>query len=185
VTTIRSFNWPADAVQLAALDTSFVTRRRYQLTRLDLGFSLQPSALPSVFEKRYPLDAGRLVKSRASFVAEGPEGLVGVLALSYSEWNRRAVIDHLYVDRLARRGGVGTQLLQAARRVAQTWDARELWAETQNVNPEGIEFYRSRGFELCGVDTSFYDPLETREEVAVFLALPLANGPEHGKASGA
>ena len=43
-------------------------------------------------------------------------------------------------------------------------------AETQNVNHSAVQFYLAAGFRLCGLDDSFYDPVEHPGEVALFFA---------------
>lgn len=99
--------------------------------------------------------------------------MLGVAALTLQDWNRRAVISHLYVERSARGHGIGTGLLWEVRRRAETLGARCLWLETQNVNTPAIRFYHRHGFVCCGVDTMLYDPRHTPNEIAVFFALTL------------
>jgi len=76
-------------------------------------------------------------------------------------WNRRAKLRHLYVTAEARRIGVGHALLTAAIGAARDRNARCVWVETLTVNYGAVQFYRSAGFEWCGLDTSLYDPSAT------------------------
>ena len=109
----------------------------------------------------------------ACVIAEREGRALGLLAVNRSAWNRRAIVAHLYVDRAARKGGIGTAFIEEARAIAEAWGARSLWVETQNVNPAGIDFYRRRGFTFCGADISLYDPNLAGDEVAVFFELRL------------
>ncbi len=99
--------------------------------------------------------------------------MVGVAALAFEEWNRRAVISHLYVDRTERGRGVGSLMLAELRTRAYKLDARCLWVETQNINVPAIRFYEHRGFVFSGLDTTLYDTRQIASEIALFLSMPI------------
>ena len=51
---------------------------------------------------------------------------------------------------------------------------RGLWLEVTNHNLPAIRFYQRVGFELCGVDTSLYDPEgDASGECALFFFRPI------------
>jgi ribosomal protein S18 acetylase RimI-like enzyme len=53
---------------------------------------------------------------------------------------------------------------------ARTADVRIIVCETQSANVPAIRFYRRMGFELDGVDMSYYSNTDVeRGEVAVFM----------------
>ncbi len=95
--------------------------------------------------------------------------------MRFEEWNRRAVIAHLYIDARARGQGIGTRLVQELRALAIEHGARQLFVETQNVNFPAVRFYERNGFTLVGLDTSLY---EDASEMALFLAISCARDPE-------
>ena len=58
--------------------------------------------------------------------------------------------------------------------VAKAEGLRILVCETQNTNVPAIVFYRSVGFEVGGVDLSYYTNRDVEDEVAVFMKRKLA-----------
>ena len=167
--TLRPLVLPADHAPLERMDLSFTAHEIYAVERHPNSFVLVEQPLLPPLEKRYELEWSEPAASAYAIVAEYAGQVVGVGALTISEWNRRATLAHLYVDRASRGAGIGTQLLEALAREAAGRGVRALWVETQNVNVPAIRFYRARGFELCGLDTSLYDPMLAPGETAVFL----------------
>ncbi|MEO7717723.1 MAG: GNAT family N-acetyltransferase [Capsulimonas sp.] len=168
---VRSARWPGDLAAVAAMDRSFVTDRRYCVVRGDLSFHLALETVDPPLHKRYDLDLSERQSWDCALVAEQGGGPIGFAAARYAEWNRRVIIDHLYVAPYARGAGVGRVLLSALDSFAHSRGARCLWLETQNVNYPAIQFYRRAGFTLCGFDDSLYDPpLLGPEETALFFS---------------
>ena len=101
----------------------------------------------------YPLpDPDHLRGMAHVAVAELGGGLVGAVAVERSEWNRRLVVDPLYVAAGARGRGVGRALLASAIEFARARRARCLWVETQNINYAAVQFYQRCGFTFVGLD---------------------------------
>ena len=170
---LRPCRFPEDLGSLLALDTSFTTDRVFHLKQANHGFKLDEVAAEPPLHKSYSLvDAVALMPGQDSVtIAELNDGVVGVAAVTVEEWNRRAVLHHLYVTREARRIGVGHALVTSAIRVARERSARCIWVETQTINYAAVQFYRSMGFEWCGFDTSLYDPSDAGvDEVALFFS---------------
>lgn len=157
---LRPLRWPDDREALRTLDISFTTQRVYHLHATERSFALEDTALPSAIHKAYDLDAelDRFPSYEYVVIAEVDAVLVGVATLAFERWNRRAILWHLLVNALYRRRGIGRTLMDDVVRMAQTYHARCLWLETQNINYGAIQFYRSVGFQLCGLDQSLYDP---------------------------
>ena len=108
--------------------------------------------------------------------APGPPAvpeLVAAAATTYAAWNRRQVLDELHVAPAHRRRGHARTLIEAVLRIAGANGARELWAETQNVNHPAVQAYRRLGFTLTGLDTTLYGTTET----ALFLSRPIECSP--------
>ncbi|MBC7896285.1 MAG: GNAT family N-acetyltransferase [Cytophagaceae bacterium] len=183
--TLRPLALPSDQVSLERLDLSFISHAMYLVERLPNGFALveRPSSPP--LENRYQIDWAELTSAAFAIVAEHAGHLVGIGALTITEWNRRATLAHLYVDRASRGKGVGTQLLEALASEAQRRNLRALWVETQNVNVSAIAFYRAHGFKLCGLDTSLYDPDLAPGETAIYFVRALEDSRHQTLTAGA
>jgi ribosomal protein S18 acetylase RimI-like enzyme len=92
-------------------------------------------------------------------------------AVNLEQWNRRAVIWHLYVSPEWRGRGVGRALIDDIVVYARDNNARCLWLETNNLNYPGIQFYTRLGFRWCGLDETLYDPQgEASGEIALYFA---------------
>jgi GNAT superfamily N-acetyltransferase len=156
------------------VDTSFSTDRVFMLRVGPRSFELTEQPVDPPREKRYTLAAADLASDDTlALVAEGDGGILGVAVLRHEEWNRTALLAHLYVHRPARGAGVGRELLREARRLAASLDVRALRVETQTVNLPAVRFYESEGFVLSGVDATLYDPVEAGDEAALYLTLTL------------
>jgi len=79
----------------------------------------------------------------------------------------------LYVHRACRRRGAARALLQVVESAARHQGARQVWLETQNVNLPAVHAYQALGFEIVGLDRTFYDGA-LAHEVALFMAKPLS-----------
>jgi len=165
---VRVVRLPDDADGVAGLDASFLTERELDVQPDQLGFRVASRELPAPRGKAY-----RVVAAPGGLVAVDKDEVIGYAEISYAAWNRRAALEHIYVASRHRGTGTGTALLAEAVRQARATGARCLWLETQNVNEPAIGFYLSRGFRICGLDTTFYDPAESPGEVAIFLAMDL------------
>ena len=170
--SLRPLLWPDDRASLLALDTSFTTDRIFRLERTENSFELKEVPVLPPVGKSYSLETDIDAMPGYDWVriADG-DGVVGVAAMTTQAWNRRAVLQHLYVAAEARRIGVGHALVTSAIGAARDRNARCLWVETQTVNYAAVQFYRSVGFEWCGLDASLYDPSDAGvDEVALFFS---------------
>jgi ribosomal protein S18 acetylase RimI-like enzyme len=173
VITLRPFRRSEDQALVSGLDTSFTTERIYRITRTNRAFALNDVQVMPPLRKSYPLNeqVDTLAKLAWVQVAIADHSLVGLVAMSFEEWNRRALLQHLYVTAPARGRGVGRLMLEGAIEEARRRKARCLWVETQTVNYAAIRFYERHGFTLCGLDTSLYDPHEVDAgEVAIYFS---------------
>ena len=173
---LRPLRWPDDRASLLALDTSFTTDCVFHLKQTDHGFKLDEVVAEPPIHKSYSLAVG--VDAILSYdwveICEQDHEIAGVAMLTIEAWNRRAVLQHLYVTREARRIGVGNALVTAAMEAARDRNARCVWVETQTVNYGAVRFYESMGFAWCGFDTSLYDPSDAGiGEVALFFSRDL------------
>jgi len=172
LTLYRPLSWPADLTAIARLDTSFSTDAVLSVVRNGRDFRLVE--VPALREKRYTLPAADLAgEGCTAVVAEDLDGIAGVAVVRHEEWNRSAVLAHLYVHRPRRGSGLGAGLLGQARLLAEALEVRCLRVETQTINLPAVRFYERHGFVLCGIDTGLYDPDESGDEIALLLSLAL------------
>ena len=177
----RPLDWPQDRAALLTLDTSFTTDRVYRLDRTDDRFELRAITVHPAIVKSYPFaaDVDAMPGYDWAQIAEVGCDLVGVAAMSMQDWNRRAILHHLYVATQARGMGVGGALLAAVIKAAGARQARCLGVETQASNYPAVQFYRKAGFLWSGLDTSLYDPDAVgADEIALFFSRELGDG--HG-----
>ena len=170
---LRPLRWPDDRASLLALDTSFTTDRIFHLQQTDYSIKLCEATADPPIHKVYSLSNAVDLLPGHDWVqiAEHDHEVVGIASMTIEAWNRRAVLQHLYVTREARRIGVGKALVTTAIEAARVRNARCVWVETQTVNYGAVQVYRSMGFEWCGFDASLYDPSDAGvDEVALFFS---------------
>jgi ribosomal protein S18 acetylase RimI-like enzyme len=177
VVTVRPVRLPEDQQPLLDLDCSFTTDRVYQIVRAPLAFALEDRAADPPVRKEFPLTDDDFAAGRAweqGAVAERAGLVVGFTGFTHQRWNRRTEIRHLYVAPWLRGQGLGRMLIEAVAAAAMAVGTRCLWVETSNFAYPAIQFYRRVGFELCGLDTSLYDPTgPAAAETALYFSRPL------------
>lgn len=106
--------------------------------------------------------------------------LIGLALTEMRRWNRTLWIWEFHVDPAYRRQGIGRRLMERLAADARGWDVRALALETQSTNVPAIAFYRRVGFEIDGIDLSFYTNHDADGgEVAIFMKQKLDQaGPE-------
>lgn len=174
---ISELNAPFDTAQLKELllplDTSFTTDMVFDVEIQSNTFRLVPQVLEKPLTKGYELDLNSSEKEwdRILLARQGDE-LLGYLAYSYKNWNKRLCIWHFYVDPKHRKKGVGVSLIEHLKRTGKIIGAHLIWVETNNVNYPAIQMYQKLGFNLCGLDTSLYTGTDSEscKEVAIYLA---------------
>ena len=171
--TIRPICSPQEAKPLFSLDTTFSTSYIFRVICGGFTFTLREELVTPPIQKSFPLSdlSNDVLPSDHTFLAEDEGGVAGFASMRVETWNNRSILRHLYVATNYRRRGVGRLLVEAISLRADSIGSRCLWVETQNVNFPAIQFYLSLGFELCGLDTSLYDPADkSTAEVGLFFA---------------
>lgn len=98
------------------------------------------------------------------------EELVGVAICNRGDWNNTLWVNNFQVSSKYRRQGVGRRLMENVFDQAREMGFRVVALETQNTNVPAVSFYYSLGFELDGIDLSFYSNNKTGdEEIAFFM----------------
>ncbi len=130
--------------------------------------------LPRPMRVNYPRDPGRLAdewtRRAALLVAEVEDICVGYLSLSNGTAPESAWVTDLVVDPLHRRGGIGTQLLNAVRQWCEEREFSRLFIEMQSKNYPGIMLAKKARFEFSGYSDHYYP----NGDIALFFARELS-----------
>jgi ribosomal protein S18 acetylase RimI-like enzyme len=169
------------ADDLKAIMPGYSARERYVITRSEttdlITFQLRLVTLPVPFVKHWDYhDQAMLdpyhacVKAGLSVGAFDGDQIVGIAICEAQLWNRSLNIWQFGVAPTHRQQGIGRALMNAAAERAIEQNLRVMVAETQNTNVAAIRFYRAVGFELHGLDLSYYTNNDLdKGEVALFM----------------
>lgn len=171
---------PKDAEALGALDGSFTTDTVFHVTVTEEGFALREVPVDPPVTKVFPADVqdgGEETEAdeedSRTYVAHTADGApVGFVAVSYSGWNRRVVVEDIEVAPEHRGRGVGRALMALAVEFARERSAGHLWLEVSNINAPAIHAYRRMGFTFCGMDTALYEGTPSEGEQALYMSMP-------------
>lgn len=106
------------------------------------------------------------------------EELVGFAIADARTWNRTLWIWELHVASTWQGRGIGRRLVDVLAEKAGAAGLRTLLVETQNTNVPAIRFYRRTGFEIEGIDLSYYTNYDVNDfEVAIFMKRKLPQPP--------
>ncbi len=157
----------------------YVSTDRYQVSKTETAdefcFILKREKLDEPYVKRWSIldedfrNYSELVNQGLSLGAYDAGQLVGIAISEKIEWNRSLWIREFGVAESYRRKGVGRHLMEKVAEIAKAEGLRILVCETQNTNVPAIDFYRSVGFEVEGVDLSYYTNSDVEGEVAIFM----------------
>jgi GNAT superfamily N-acetyltransferase len=167
--------------ELRRLVTGYVSTARYAVRQTETGqqwmLTLERVPLAQPYRKRYdPLEAATLEDYRQvvslgfSFGAYKDAHCVGVALAEPLLWNKSLCVRELHTAETRRRRGIGRQLVDALAEKARAAGLRILVCETQTTNVPAICFYREMGFQLEGIDLSYYSNNDFPDgEIAVFM----------------
>lgn len=141
-------------------------------TRITL--TLQPLDPP--YLKRFGRDdrleehMEEVLKQGLSLGAYDGSKLIGIAIAEQRDWNKSLWVWEFHIDAEYQGKGAGTKLMNALTKKAIKAELRVIVCETQNTNVPAIQFYRKLGFEIEGVDLSYYTNKDVEEgEVAIFM----------------
>ncbi len=167
-----------DSVRFAEIASGYVSQQRYGVRKEETDgcttFTIMLENLDVPYAKRWELGQSDYAQYEKIVVEQGlslgayeNDLLVGVAVAERQDWNRSLVVQEFHVHEAFRGRGIGRELMEALVDTTRRVGLQVLVCETQNTNVPAIRFYRRVGFELDGIDTSFY-PLEI-EEMAFFM----------------
>lgn len=165
---------------LRCLNAGYTSTAKYAVRKIETpqqtSISLELIDLDQPYIKRWETDdeevaqAQRVVALGLSLGAYDGEQIVGIALAEPRQWNRSLWVWEFHVSETHHRMGIGRQLMQGLVQMARLAGLRVLVCETQNTNVPAINFYQAMGFEIDGIDLSYYtnDDLE-KGEVAIFM----------------
>jgi ribosomal protein S18 acetylase RimI-like enzyme len=171
---------------LDRLITGYASDAKYRVSQIasetQFVITLELVSLPQPYRKRYDhVDAESLEHYRQapplgfSFGAYDGEQCVGIALAEPRQWNKSLWVWELHVAETHRRRGAGRQLVDALAAKARAAGLRTLVCETQNTNAPAMRFYFSVGFQIEGIDLSYYFNDDFPDgEIAVFMKKRLA-----------
>jgi len=108
--------------------------------------------------------------SSGRFATVACSRLVGMAIAEEREWNKTLWLWELHVEPDCQGQGIGTKLVHGLVKLAGQHGCRVIACETQNTNVPAIRFYRKMGFEIDGLDLSYYTNSDATDyEVALFM----------------
>ncbi len=166
--------------ELTALVAGYTSPAKYAVfkTESETGaqFSLEYVPLDPPYVKRFELDAElrerypRVLAQGLSLGAYEDGKLVGIALAEHQAWSNALWVWEFHIAASHRGRGSGSKLMDSVIRQAQERDMRVVVCETQNTNMPAIRFYRRMGFEIEGIDLSYYTNNDVEEgEVAIFM----------------
>jgi len=183
---MNSFNFvirdavAADVDACLALDHSYesehVWRMVIQTTGDDHHLSFQKERLPRAKEVVHESDEIRLrlalPREICYLVAQAkdePTTIPGYLTLRPDPVHKIALIQDIVVSRPFRRSGIGTRLLNVARRWATEHGAQQLMVEVSTNNYPAIQFLQTQGLRFCGFNDQYF----RNQDIAIFFGQAL------------
>ncbi len=111
-----------------------------------------------------------IIPQGLSLAAYDGDKLVAVAIAEARRWNRSLWVWEFHILESYKRQGIGRRLMDRLTELAVAEKLRVMVCETQNTNASAIQFYRAVGFEIDGLDLSYYDNREVPEfVVALFM----------------
>ena len=175
-----------DAMDLEGFYEGYTSNKKYFVSKTESNdetvFTLRLGELPRPFVKRIertPRYDEEVFQQGFSFAAYDGDMPVGIVIAGRRDWNRSLWVWDMDVRKSHQRRGIGTKLLGAVVDRARSEGMRVVVCETQNTNTPAIQFYRSIGFEMDGIDLSYYSNEDVEKgEVAIFMKLKLLDTPK-------
>lgn len=133
-----------------------------EITENGWNFSLAERTFSDTFYKNAEDEIFESYKEGSEvYVAELENEEAAILVMQHMEWNNTLLIHDLYVDYRFQKSGIGSRLMELAKKRAREIGVRAITLETQTSNYPAIQFYMKNGFELNGLNTISY----TNEDV--------------------
>lgn len=159
----------------------YKSERYYEthIERKDNGWnlSLTERIFVDPFEKKYEEEIFEPYKEASEvYLAELNDEEAGIMVIQKMEWNNTLLIHDLYVDDQLKKNGIGSILIEIAKKRATRLGVRAICLETQTSNYPAIQFYLKNGFDFIGCNSISYSNKDVKKnEVRIELGFLLGN----------
>jgi ribosomal protein S18 acetylase RimI-like enzyme len=173
---LHNLSWP----EIERIVTGYDSTEKYAVHKIEdelqilFEIELEPLLVP--YHKSFVTDETtyhillEAVGEGFSLGAYDEQRLVGVAITEPRRWNNSLWVWEFDIEASYRRQGVGRLLMGTLVERSRQAGFRCIVCETQNTNVPAIRFYRQLGFELEGVDLSYYTNRDVSDfEVAFFM----------------
>lgn len=169
-----------DRADIERLNFGYTSREKYIIRKVETHgtttIQLELIKLEQPYIKRWETDDeeyGLLCQAVSvgfSWAAYDNGEMVGIVIAEPRQWNNSLWVWEFHVVPSHQGKGIGRRLMDILYEAARQAGLRVLICETQNTNIPAISIYRKLGFEIDGIDLSYYtnDDLESGE-VAIFM----------------
>lgn len=169
-----------DRERFHELSTGYSSSEKYEITKNESDeeshISLHLTNLEEPYEKRWESESEDDVRYE-QIISQGysagvyyEDKLVGIAIAEKRVWNRTLWIWEFHIDSDYRGMGIGRELMEHMSSTGREAGCRVMVCETQSTNVPAIRFYRKVGFEIGGVDLSYYTNKDVTDfEVAIFM----------------
>lgn len=176
--------------QLAEIGSGYTSDARYKVQKTESSIrtviTLELISLDRPYVKQWEHSDEEEFRRYQEYAARGyslgaydGDQLVGYALTEPRRWNRTLWVWEFNVSEAYQRRGIGRLLMDALTEKASQAGFRCIGLETQSTNIPVISFYRAVGFEIDGLDLSFYTNTDDRDgEVAIFMKKKLAEKPD-------
>ncbi|MEM7332176.1 MAG: GNAT family N-acetyltransferase [Chloroflexota bacterium] len=165
---------------LVRIASGYSSHNQYVVAHLDtptaVSFEMELVTLTEPYIKKYKHEPDDFVryqtclKENYSFGAYVDEELIGILICEPHHWNQSLWVYEYHVAEGFRNLGIGRNLMDALVEKGEGENFRTIVCETQNTNVPAISVYRKLGFQVAGIDISYYSNYDYPDgEVAVFM----------------
>lgn len=166
---------------LRALGGKYTSSARYVVTKSESPertlISIELATLPAPYAKQWDDSDAEEAARYQEYACQGyslgayeGDTLVAIALNEARWWNRTLWVWEFHVAPTCQRQGIGRTLMEAVFQMARQAGFRVVALETQSTNVPAISFYRAVGFELEGIDLSYYTNADIPDgEVAFFM----------------
>lgn len=169
-----------DKADIERLNFGYTSQEKYVVCKQEhpehTVFQLELIKLEQPYIKRWETDDAeyellcQAVSAGFSWAAYDGSEMIGIVIGEPRHWNRSLWVWEFHVTPSHQGRGIGRRLMDVVYAAAHEANLRTLICETQNTNIPAITVYCKLGFEIEGVDLSYYtnDDIESGE-VAIFM----------------
>lgn len=160
----------------------YISEKYYkvQIEKKETGwnFSLQEERFKTPFIKDLEEEVFEPYKEGSEVYVAVVDGVeAAIMVIQEMKWNNTLLIHDLYVKQEYKGNGIGTRLIEVAKKMGEELAARLIALETQTSNYPAIQFYLKNGFEITGFNTMCYSNDDVKNnEVRLEMGLVLKDG---------